>query len=302
MDMQENIPLGPKTTMRIGGRARYYAELAAKGDVEDAVTFATGKKLPIVVLGGGSNTLFDDGVIEALVVRIVAQDVETRNEERGTRNIVVEAGKNLAQLINELAERDLDLSPLTGILGSIGGAIFGNAGQGHGGVWIGNYVRAVEAYVDGGWKTFTQDMCRFRYRNSAFKEACNVQRATCNVPPIIWSATLDVPSKPKEEVKAEIQRLLQRRIETQPHVKTAGSCFLSLPDGTPAWKVIDAAGLRGRSIGGVKISEKHANFLINEGKGTLADAKGLVDLIRKTVPTPLEVEMRFVGTTGETVL
>ncbi len=284
LQIQELVSLRAKTTMRIGGNARFYAELATKEDCEEAYTFAKEKRLPLIVLGGGSNTIFADGTIEALVVRIKAESVTVE----GNR-VTVEAGKNLANLINELTEEDLDLSPLTGIPGSIGGAIFGNAGQGFGGTWLSAYVKEVEAFIGGEWQTFTKEGLHFAYRFSAFKEMGA---------PIIWSATLEVPSRPKEEVKGEVERLLKVRIETQPHVKTAGSCFLSVSKEQPAWKLIDAAGLRGKNRGEVEVSLKHANFLINKGEARFEDAKALVKDICSIVPDELEVEMRFVEQNG----
>ena len=298
LQIQELVPLRTKTTMRIGGSTRYYAELATKKDVEEAYAFAREKSIPLIVLGGGSNTIFADGVIEVLVVRIKAvqvnipkneQPFDSAQDKLQTNNVHVEAGKNLPNLISELAEKNLDLSPLTGIPGVVGGAIFGNAGQGFGGIWISTYVKQVEAFVGGEWQSFTLDGLHFGYRFSAFKEMGA---------PIIWSATLDVPSRPKEEVKAEVESLLQKRIETQPHVKTAGSCFLSVAKDKPAWKLIDAAGFRGKSVGEVEVSPKHANFLINKGKASFADAKALVRNIRDAIPEELEVEMRFVEEDG----
>ena len=284
LQIQELVPLRTNTAMRIGGSTRYYAELATKKDVEEAYAFAREKSIPLIVLGGGSNTIFADGTIEALVVRIKAESVIVEENR-----VTVEAGKNLPNLISELAEKNLDLSPLTGIPGVVGGAIFGNAGQGFGGIWISTYVKQVEAFVGGEWQSFTLDGLHFGYRFSAFKEMGA---------PIIWSAILEVPSRPKEEVKAEVESLLQKRIETQPHVKTAGSCFLSVAKDKPAWKLIDAAGFRGKSVGEVEVSPKHANFLINKGKASFADAKALVRNIRDAIPEELEVEMRFVEEDG----
>ncbi len=116
---------------------------------------------------------------------------------------------------------------------------------------------------------------------------------------IIWKATLKVPSRPEADVKAEIERLIQKRIEAQPHIKTAGSCFKSLPDGTPAWQLIDGAGLRGTKIGGIQISEKHANFLLNVEKGTFEDAKKITALIKEKVPKIAGIEMRFYDIDGK---
>ena len=274
--------------MRIGGKAKYYADLKTREDAEEAVKFAAEKKIPLIVLGGGSNTVFADGEINALVVRIKADTV------RISGNIVqVECGKILASLLNDLAAKDLDLSALTGIPGTVGGAIFGNAGQGPTGVWIDTYVKHVTVYIDHQWRTLTKEECNFAYRESLFKDT--------PTPPILWEAELEVPSKPGAEVKATIEALLKRRFETQPHIKTAGSCFKALPDGTPAWKLIDAAGLRGHTEGGVQIAEKHANFLLNIGDAKFDDLLKLAQLVRKKVPQIAEIEMRLYGNDGSVI-
>src|SRR3989344_352308 len=144
MNIQELVAVGSKTTMRIGGQAKFYAELSEKEDAEAAMQFAKENKLPLIILGSGSNTVFADGVINALVVRLKAE----KTSVVGNR-VLVDAGKNLAMLINELAKENLDLSALTGIPGTLGGAIFGNAGQGPKGIWLDSFVKQVKAYVNG---------------------------------------------------------------------------------------------------------------------------------------------------------
>lgn len=281
--------------MKIGGTARYFAALKTKDDVEGAYQFSREKNIPLILLGAGSNTIFADGTIEALIAKVTA---ESLNIEKNS--ITVEAGKYLAVLINELAEKNLDLSPLTGIPGTIGGAIFGNAGQGFGGTWIDSFIESVEVFEwkeqSGKWKVYSKEECKFGYRTSVFKSFSSLHFALST--PLIWSATLRIPSRPREEIKAKVEQLLKKRIETQPHVKTAGSCFLSKSKEEPAWKLIDAAGLRGHKIGGVEVSPKHTNFLINTGEATFADAKAIVEHIQKTVPTELHIEMRFIGNDG----
>jgi len=288
MEIKELASVGGKTTMRIGGQARYYAEPETPADVERLVRFATEKNLPLIPLGSGANTVFTDGVVEAVVFRVKPATAETNGN-----TVVVSGGKNLAMLINELAKQDLDLSALTGIPGTMGGAIFGNAGQGAGGTWLDTYVVDVTAFIDGRWKTLAKEECHFRYRESLFKDLAK----GAAIPPVIWKATLSVPSRPRADVEAEVQRLLRKRIETQPHLKTAGSCFKTVGD-TPAWKLVDAAGLRGLRVGDAEVAEKHANFLLNKGNATYADLKKLVETIREKVPTHLEVEMRFIEPDG----
>lgn len=283
--IQELVAVGTKTTMRIGGKAHYYAELLTRDDVEAAWAFATEKDVPLIVFGNGSNTVFTDEQIEALVVRIKNETVEV---EGGI--VHVSAGKNLAMLINELAKKNLDLSPLTGIPGTVGGAIFGNAGQGPNGIWIDHYVKNVTFFDGTTWQTFNKEQCDFEYRESWFKHG--PQHSS-----VIWKVELEVPSRDQMDVETDVQTLLQKRIETQPHIKTAGSCFKAV-GGTPAWKLIDAAGLRGTQIGGVQIAEKHANFLLNTGNATYADAKAIVEKVKATVAEPLDVEMRFIERDG----
>lgn len=302
MEVREAFPLRGKTTMRIGGTAKYFSELKTKEDAEEAMSFAREHTLPLLPLGSGSNTVFSDGEIQALIVQIKHETVTIDGAK-----VTVGAGKNLAMLINELAEKGMDLSALTGIPGTVGGAIFGNAGQGPKGVWIDSFIKSVTIF-DGEWKTFSRDECGFGYRESGFKsgkwtplrqgyEGQEVESGKF-ADPIIWEAELVIPLGDPQAIKANVQQLLQKRIETQPHLKTAGSCFKGV-GGEPAWQLIDAAGLRGLKVGGVEISPKHANFLINTGEATYDDAVKIVEKVKRAVPENLEVEMRFVEADGQ---
>ncbi|OIO54346.1 hypothetical protein AUJ46_03340 [Candidatus Peregrinibacteria bacterium CG1_02_54_53] len=283
MQIQERVPLAPKTTMRIGGCARYYAELSRQSDVEIAWKFAQEKGVPMIALGSGSNTVFADGTIDALVVRVVANGIDVSG------NIVrAEAGAPLATVITQLAKRGLDFSALTGIPGTVGGAIFGNAGQGPQGTWLDHYVQTVSAFVEGEWKIFSRKECDFRYRDSVFKRLLN---------PLLWKVTLTVPSRPAQAIEREITMLLKKRAVAQPFTRTAGSCFKAF-NGTPAWKIIDAAGLKGLTIGDLQVSEKHANFLVNKERATFADVRALIKTIRERTNQPLELEMRLIEESG----
>lgn len=284
MEVREHFLLRPKTTMRIGGTARFFAELRTSDDVEEAVRFAEAKKIPLIPLGSGSNTIFADGIINAFVVQILHAEVSLHHDL-----VTVGAGKNLAMLINELALKGLDLSALTGIPGTVGGAIFGNAGQGPKGIWIDHFVEDVRMYIDGVWKTFPRSACGFGYRESAFKHH--------STPVLLYEVRLKVPAAETGHIQSTVQSLLSKRIETQPHLKTAGSCFKAV-GGVPAWQLIDAVGLRGHRIGGIEISTKHANFLTNAGEGSYADAVKLVEEVQQKIPERLDVEMRFVEPDG----
>lgn len=291
MELQELASVGGKTTMRIGGQARLFTTMKTREDVEEAVKLANERRLPLILLGSGSNTVFNDGVTEAFVARIGHAGVTVDGN-----TVTVGAGANLAMLVNDLGKQGLDLSPLTGIPGTVGGAIFGNAGQGPKGTWMDSYVVSVTAYMADGWKTFTKEECGFGYRESAFKRWTK-QMDKWLIMPIVWEVVLNIPAGDPAAIAAEVERLLNVRIETQPHLKTAGSCFKAV-GAVPAWKLIDAAGLRGTQIGGVQIAEKHANFLLNKGEATYADAKAIVEKVRSTIAEPLDVEMRFIEPDG----
>ncbi len=284
MDIKENESLKNKTTMKIGGLARYYVELESKSDVEEAHKFAKDKNIPLIVFGAGSNTIFADGTINALVVRIKASDVSIDDDQ-----VIAESGKNLAQLVNELAEKELDLSTMTGIPGTLGGAVIGNAGQGPSGTWLDKFIESVTVFDDGEWKEISKDECKFSYRESIFK--------TNKV--IIWSAKLKLPKSEPHLIKKQIDYLLQKRISDQPHVKTSGSCFKSADDGTPAWQLIEKAELRGFKVGGVHVSDKHCNFLINEEDGSFEDVVKIINTIKENAPEVGAVEMRLIGEDGK---
>jgi UDP-N-acetylmuramate dehydrogenase len=291
LQLQSQVSLKSKTTMHIGGTARYFGELKTKQDVTDACAFSQAKKIPMFVLGAGSNTIFADGEINALIVQIKSDHYLTEGN-----SVNVGAGMNLATLVAKLADAGLDLSPLTGIPGTVGGAIFGNAGQGPTGVWIDSFVESVTVFEDGVWKNLTKAECGFGYRESNLKRTAG--RDVSRGASIIWEATLNVPSAEPAKIKMTIEEMLKKRAAAQIAARTAGSCFKAAGD-IPAWKLIDAAGLRGLTIGGVQISPKHANFLVNaENKGTFADAIKIVEQVKKTITVPLEVEMRFVGEDG----
>jgi len=289
MIILEHVPLRPKTTMRIGGTARYFAELKTQEDVSEAFEFSRSNNVPLFVLGAGSNTIFADGEISALVVQIRNDQCLIDND-----HVTIGAGANLASVVAKLANAGLDLSSLSGVPGTVGGAIFGNAGQGPTGVWIDSFVETVTICVDGQWKVMTKAECGFGYRESAFKRpATSDQR-----PALIWEATLKIPQGDSAKIKATIEEMLKKRAAAQVAARTAGSCFKAAGD-VPAWKLIDAAGLRGLTIGGIQISPKHANFLVNlESKGTFADAVKIVEQVKKTITVPLEVEMRFIDKDG----
>lgn len=262
--------LAPMTTWRIGGPAEL---LAAPADVDDAILaarWAGARGLPWRVLGNGSNLLVSDEGVRGMVLRL--RKVVDGVAFDGT-GVVAGAGASFPALAHAAAERGLaGIEFGAGIPGSVGGAVVMNAG------WhefeIGNVVRSV-TYLepDGTVAVHDRAACAFSYRASAFRGRGGV----------VLSAELALTQDTEPAVKERLMRFSESRKAHQPtELPSCGSVFLK-PEGDFAGRLIEAAGLKGRSVGGVQVSPKHANFFVNTGGGTARDALALVELAEHEV-------------------
>jgi UDP-N-acetylmuramate dehydrogenase len=304
---REKIPLKEYTTFKIGGPARYFFVAKNKEDLKNAILWAKKKKLPFFILGGGSNVLFSDNGFNGLVIKLQNTQYEIRNT-----NVIAGAGVPLQKLVLETAKKGLSgLENLAGIPGTLGGAIWGNGGAF--GREIGDLVEEVKVLDAGSSKLEVKKLrnkdCKFGYRDSIFKRKKNW---------IILEATLRLKKGKKKEIEEKIKEFLRLRKEKQPlEFPSAGSVFKNVPikkvpkeirekfkekikDGfLPAGVLIEAAGLKGFQIGGVKISEKHANFIVNVENARAKDVVKLIELIKKGVKRKfnieLEEEIKLVG-------
>jgi UDP-N-acetylmuramate dehydrogenase len=306
LKIKEKIPLKEYTTFKIGGPARYFFVAKSKEDLKNAILWAKKKKLPFFILGGGSNVLFSDNGFNGLVIKLQNTQYEIRNTK-----IVAEAGVPLQKLVLESVKKGLSgLENLAGIPGTLGGAIWGNAGAF--GREIGDLVEEVKILQIANGKlqivNLKKEDCKFGYRESIFKKKNW----------IILEATLKLKKGKKKEIEEKIKKILRLRKEKQPlEFPSAGSVFKNVPikkvpkkirekfkekikDGfLPAGVLIDAVGLKGFQIGGAKISEKHANFIVNVGEAKASDVKELIEKIKKGVKKKfkiqLEEEIKLVG-------
>ncbi len=269
-EIQAEAPLGPMTTWRIGGPAELLANPIDVDDVSCAVAWANGRELAWRVLGNGSNLLVDDRGIRGLVLRIrkVLDGIDIAGS-----TLVAGAGASFPALANAAAERGLTgIEFGAGIPGCVGGAIVMNAG------WhqfeIGNVVRSVTYLEDDGLVLdYRHDSCHFGYRRSVFRGRRGV----------VLSAELALTPDDPAAVKDRLLQFSESRKANQPaELPSCGSVFLK-PEGDFAGRLIEAAGLKGRRIGGIQVSEKHANFFVNLGGGTAKDALALVELIEHKV-------------------
>lgn len=263
-------PLAPMTTWRIGGPAELLANPVDVDDVRRAVVWANGRKLTWRVLGNGSNLLVADGGVRGLVLR-VRKALDGLDMVGST--VVVGAGASFPALAHAAADRGLaGIEFGAGIPGCVGGAIVMNAG------WhqfeIGNVVKNVSYLEDDGLVLdYRHDSCRFGYRTSTFRGRRGV----------VLSAELALTPDDPEAVRDRLAHFSESRKANQPtELPSCGSVFLK-PEGDFAGRLIEAAGLKGRRIGGIEVSGKHANFFVNVGGGTAKDALALIELVEHEV-------------------
>jgi UDP-N-acetylmuramate dehydrogenase len=299
LKIRENVPLRDYTTFKIGGPARYFFVAKNKEEIKEAILWAKKKKLPFFILGGGSNVLFSDNGFNGLVIKLQNRQYEIRNSK-----VIAEAGVPLQKLVLESAKKGLSgLENLAGIPGTLGGAIWGNAGAF--GREIGNLVEEVKVLDVGSSKLEVKRLknkdCKFGYRESIFKRKKNL---------IILEATLKLKKGNKKEIEEKMKEILKLRKEKQPlEFPSAGSVFKNIPirkipkkirerfkekikNGfLSAGALIEAAGLKGYKIGEAKISEKHANFILNVKNAKAKDVVALMNLIKKRVKNKFKITL-----------
>jgi UDP-N-acetylmuramate dehydrogenase len=281
-----DAPLAPYTWFRVGGKADALFLPKDEGDLSEFLATLP-DEVPVTVLGVGSNTIVRDGGIEGVVIRLIGGywgGIEIEGDQ-----VHVRAGALDLSVARAAAKAGLSgLSFLSGIPGSIGGAVRTNAGCY--GRELSDIVQSVEGIARcGGGVSIPASAIDFSYRHTNFDKDV-----------VITSMTLqgELGGDP-EILKAEIEAHQAKRAETQPiKDKTGGSTFANPdPPGTPnqrsSWKLIDAAGCRGLRVGGAQVSEKHCNFLINTGEATAADIEALGELVRARVLEHSGVDLRW---------
>ncbi len=282
-----DAPLAPYTWFRVGGAAD---ALFLPADEEDLADFLTAlpAEIPVTVLGVGSNTIVRDGGIEGVTIRLMGR-YWGQTELIGGDVMRAFAGALDLSVAKAAAKEGLaGLSFLSGIPGSIGGAVRTNAGC-YGCELSDVFVIAEGVDRTGKRVTFKREEIDFSYRHTDFPEDV-----------IVTSIFLQgEPGGDPAALAEEIAAHQKRRAETQPiKDKTGGSTFANPdPPGTPnqrsAWKLVDAAGCRGLRVGGAQVSEKHCNFLINTGEATAADIEALGELVRARVLDHSGVDLRW---------
>jgi len=280
------VPLAPLTSFRIGGPARYLVTARGVDDMDRAIRIAEAERLPLKILGGGSNILVADEGVEAVVLRLDPAGAFGRADIDG--NVLRAGGAAKTGKLIALAEREglSGLEPLAGIPGTIAGAIRMNAG-GRGGT-VGPLVRCVRALdleAGGGLIELGPDEMEFSYRTSSLTGM------------IILGVELELQIADPKKVGEATREWLRRRRATQPGGEHSAGCVFRNPSDAAAGELIDGLGLKGVTAGGASISEVHANYIVASGGAKASDVRELIELVRERalrergVALELEIEI-----------
>ncbi|MEW5805410.1 MAG: UDP-N-acetylmuramate dehydrogenase [Patescibacteria group bacterium] len=302
--VQKNISLKPYTSFKIGGKARFFIQAKTKQNLVTGCELALKESLPILILGGGSNLLINDKkTINAAVILITNQDFEISKNK-----IKVGAGFGLDSLVKKSVENNLrGLEYLSGIPGTVGGAIYGNAGAY--GKSISDYLVEAEVFNGRDFKKFSKLNCQFSYRDSFFKRTKFA----------IWQGLFELEPGNRKVLENIRQAILAyRQIRYPNKFKSAGSFFKNVSQGKFAKKalknlpkcafsgqevaagfLIEQVGLLGKIFGGAKIADHQGNYLINFKDAKAEDVIKLAKLARKKVfqkfGVELEPEVQLIG-------
>ncbi len=274
-DWQKNVLLANLTTFGIGGPAKLFTTVHSNKELAKNIIIAKEHKLKFFILGGGSNILVADSGWNGLVIKNEAKDITISNSK-----ISASSGTKLADLVSLASQNGLTgLECCRGIPGTVGGAIIGNAGAKDN--WISQSLNQVTIIdKNNKIKNLNKQECRFDYRTSRFQ----------NSQEIILKAIFELqPASIAKITNREKFFMVLRK--NQPQGKSAGSIFKN-PTPKPAGWLIEKAGLKGKKIGGAKISTKHANFIINDRQAKAKDVLSLIKLAQEEVLKQFNIQLK----------
>ena len=283
-----NEQMSKHTTFKVGGPAEVFIKIDNIDDLKEILEFVNKNKIPLTVVGNGSNIVVLDSGIKGITICIKLEKTEVKENNDGIE-IVVGAGKKIAKLARECLEKEITgLEELSGIPGTIGGAVKMNAGA-HG-KEMKDIVKKVK-YIDynGNIKEFTKEEMKFGYRKSILKKEKY----------IVLEVELILQKGNREEIKEKIDKYSKYRKEKQPiEFPSAGSTF-KRGDNFITAALIDQAGLKGSSIGGAEVSIKHSGFIINKGNAAAEDILNLAEYVEQEVykkfGKKIELEIEVIG-------
>ena len=282
--IEKSVPLWQYAHFKIGGDADYFFEATTEKDLIKAISFARAHHLPFFIIGGGFNLLFDDAGFRGLIIRNRVTGIKTLGETE----ISVASGTSLESVLEFcLEEKRGGLEFLVGIPGTVGGAVFGNAGAFD--QDIGSALNQAHLLtLTGEVKQVGQAYFSFAYRYSCLKET----------PHTLLSVTLESFTKDRSHIESLLQEYKKKREKKHPPwgVACAGSYFknpqLRSGEKVPAAFLLDKAGAKGMRVGDAEVFSRHANFIINRGQASAQDVRDLAARLKERVQERFEVELK----------
>ncbi len=307
--LKVNEPLKNHTSYKIGGPAKYFYVAESTQDLTQALQVAIEVGIPYLVLGGGTNVLINDQGFPGLVVKIKNHEWKINGTE-----VLSDAGVNLAFLVQKTVAKDLSgFEPLVGVPGSVGGAVYGNAGlpsleKG----CVGDWVKTITIFRQDKIIILNKGECSFSYRDSIFKHNSD----------IILSVVFELAKAERETIMKRVDKFMSAR-KTQPYSSPSCGCIFTNykivdPDFVrqtfageekiesfikkgqiPAGWLIEKADLKGKVLGGIQVSAEHANFLVNTGEAKAEDVIMMISYIKQQIRDKfgiqLHEEVRYLG-------
>ena len=269
-------PLAPHTSLRIGGPADFFLRIASEKDLLGAIQVARMNELPVFLLGGGTNVLVADGGIRGVVLQNAWRESSVDGDIVGASS-----GTELAHVAAVAARAGVEgLEWMATVPGTVGGAVHGNAGA-FGSETADVIVDAELVDMNGDTWTATVDELGYAYRTSALQ----------GTPIICVRARFRGKAGDRANAVKRIKEMANERIKKQPLAQpNTGSIFRN-PPGDFAGRLIEAAGLKGRAIGGAMVSGKHANFIVNANGATASDVRALMTLVQQEVAKRFDVKL-----------
>jgi UDP-N-acetylmuramate dehydrogenase len=287
--LQSDVRLARYTTARVGGPVRWFAESTSAAQLSEDARFLWDQGVPFRVLGNGSNILVSDHGWQGMMLYNQAKTISfTGTDEQPL--LVAESGASLSAVVRSAMEKGLSgFEWAAGIPGTIGGAVYGNAGaRGADTAQILNMAEIL--HREKGALSLTSDQMGYQYRSSAFKRDPGQT--------VILSASFKMTPSTSALIKEKVDEFNSKRRNSQPAGASMGSTFKN-PAGDFAGRLIEAAGLKGKKVGGVEVSPIHSNFLVNDGSASAEDYYQLISLIKQTVKkqfsVDLELEIELLG-------
>jgi UDP-N-acetylmuramate dehydrogenase len=275
VEVRHEVALAEMTSLGIGGTTDLL-RIRKQESIPELLNLLDSKLLPHKFLGGGTNLLVGDGELPWVVLQLVRSEPGVVLEENFAH---VDAAADLGRTVTYCAKNNLGgMEGLIGVPGTVGGALRMNAGAY--GMQIGSYVREVKFYRAAQRKieTIRGNQISFEYRHTSFAPD-----------DMMLAVTLELPSRPFNEILQGIRICNEKRRASQPLGQKSAGCIFKNPPGASAGRMIDELGLKGLSVGDARVSDRHANFFVNNGYASSKDMLKLVAEVRNRVKTAFDV-------------